>query len=187
MLSNLLRKIGFWYWRLKTFYNFKVYGPYGVSNCIEVMPYPYIIPILRLYGARIGEKCGIERGLILHRPNPQRPFKNLTIGERVYIGHSVIIDLTEPVSIGNHCAFGAACQLWTHTGDWTLTRADEHEQTGPLSIGAAVIIYSGSIVAQGVTIGNYARIGAGSVVLNNVEEKSFYAGNPARYISSRKF
>ena len=75
------------------------------------MPYPFIIRILRKYGATIGDGCNIERGLVLHRPNRENPFINLSIGNNVYIGHRGLIDLTREVEIGDNTAFGANCQI----------------------------------------------------------------------------
>jgi len=38
---------------------------------------------------------------------------------------------------------------------------------------------AGVIVLAGVTIGENSVMGAGSLVIKNFEENSFYAGNPA--------
>ena len=49
-------------------------------------------------------------------------------------------------------------------------------------IGNNVNIYTGSIVAGGITIGNNVDIGAGSVVLKDIPDNCVVAGNPAKII-----
>jgi acetyltransferase-like isoleucine patch superfamily enzyme len=164
-----------------------LFGPYGVSNCIEIMPFPYIKQMLRKYGAKVGKNCTIERGLILHRPNPKKPFKNLDIGDNVYIGHNILFDLTDEIHIGNDSALGARCQVWTHTGDWTYNRQDEKERINPVIIGKAVIVWSGAIISQNVKIHDYARIGANSIVLKDVKSRMIYAVIPSKEIIDRRF
>lgn len=187
ILKKIILKLFYIYWCVKTFIYFKIFGSYGVSNCIEIMPHPFIVTFLRKYGASIGEGCNIERGLILHRPNNKVPFKNLSIEDKVYIGNKGMIDLTAKVKIGNNTAFGANCQIWTHTGDWTWDRKDESEKVNSVLIGNAVIVYSGAIINQGVSIGNYSRIAAGSIVLRKVNERSVVVGIPAKEIRKREF
>jgi len=187
ILKKIILKIIYIHWCIKTTFYFALFGSHGVSNCIEIMPYPFIIKFLRKYGASIGESCNIERGLILHRPDPSKPFKNLKLGNNIYIGHKLLIDLTDEVHIKDYSAFGANIQIWTHTGDWTFDRTDENEKIEPVTIGKAVIVYSGVIIGQNVHIGDYARVGAGSVVTKNIPEKTFVAGIPAKEINKRKF
>lgn len=50
------------------------------------------------------------------------------------------------------------------------------------SIGDNVNIYTGSIVAAGITIGNNVDIGAGSVVLKDIPDNCVVAGNSAKII-----
>ena len=175
------------YWLLKTSLCFRLFGPYGVSHCVERMPHFLIIYFLIKYGAKVGTGCNIERGIVLHRPNPIIPFKNLTIGDRVYIGHETILDLTSKITIDSNSALGARCQIWTHTGDWTLDRKDEKEFIEPVTIGKSVILYSGVIVSPGVNIGNFARVAAGSVVNKDIKESEFWGGIPAKFIKIRTF
>lgn len=49
-------------------------------------------------------------------------------------------------------------------------------------IGDNVTIYTGSIVAGGITIGDNVQIGAGSVVMKDVPDNCVVAGNPARVV-----
>jgi maltose O-acetyltransferase len=53
----------------------------------------------------------------------------------------------------------------------------------PVRIGRHVWIGGGAIILPGVTIGDEAVIGAGSVVTRNVAAGVTVAGNPARPIS----
>ncbi len=194
-LKSLISFFSWMYWlkwqalKIRSFLVINAYGVEGLSMFVERLPKIFAIPVLKMYGAKIGSNCDIERGLVLHRIDKKctkNPFKKLSIANRVYIGHNMIIDLTKEVKIGNDCAFGANCQIWTHTGDWTKNRDDEKDKQGPVSIGDAVICYSGVIISQSISIGKYARIGAGSIVLSNVEENSFYAGIPAKFIKKRE-
>lgn len=186
-MKRILLKIIKYIYFFKAKCFFWLYGPYGVCDLIKTVPYPFIQPLLIKYGAKIGKNCVIDTSLQLHRPDRHLPFKNLTIGDSVYIGHNTIIDLTTEVEIDSYTALGAFCQIWTHTGDWTYNKDDEKEKINPVNIGKACIIYSGSIISQGVSIGNYVRVGAGSVVLKNINEYEFVAGIPAKLIKIRRF
>lgn len=55
-----------------------------------------------------------------------------------------------------------------------------------ITIGKACFIGSGAIILGGVKIGDYAVIGAGSVVTQDVPEYAFVAGVPARVIRMLK-
>lgn len=52
----------------------------------------------------------------------------------------------------------------------------------PIKIGNNVWIGSNSTVLQGINIGDWAVVGAGSVVTRDVESYTIVAGNPARVI-----
>ena len=97
----------------------------------------------------------------------------------------MLIDLKSEVIMGDDCALGAGCQVWTHVGDYTYDFTDYHEKINPVYIGKGVLCWSRVIINQGVTIGEYTRIGAGSVVVKNIPEKEFWAGIPAKFIKKR--
>lgn len=54
--------------------------------------------------------------------------------------------------------------------------------TSPVVIGKRVFVGGHSIILKGVTIGDEAVIGAGSVVTKSIPAKEVWAGNPAKFI-----
>lgn len=59
------------------------------------------------------------------------------------------------------------------------------EQTGPVTLGNDVWVGNGAILIGGITVGDGAIIGAGSVVTKDCEPYGVYAGCPARLIKKR--
>ena len=59
---------------------------------------------------------------------------------------------------------------------------EKNSITAPVSIGNHVWIGAEAIILKGVTIGDGAVIGAGSVVTRDVESCAIVVGNPARVI-----
>jgi len=52
----------------------------------------------------------------------------------------------------------------------------------PVKIGKSVWVAANVIILKGVHIGDYAIIGAGSLVTRDVPAETIYAGNPAKFI-----
>ncbi len=149
------------------------------------MPFRFVVKYLRKYGATIGDNCRFERGINIHRPIGKRPFENLIIGKEVYLGHNILIDLTCKVEIKKKVSIGARCQLWTHAGYYAakdMINPEYREQFGDVIINECTIIYSNVVIGHGVTIGNFARIGANSLVNKNVDDYAFVGGVPMKAI-----
>ena len=173
-------------WALRCSYGLKMHGPYGLSAIIEKIPYRFLVKYLRKYGATIGEGGLIERGIYLHRPfGKKKPFENLTIGNNVYIGHRVIVDLTMPVSFMNASSIGSRVQIWTHSGYFqgeTVEDRDYTEDRGGVIIGEGAMVYSNSLIKHGIQIGAFASIAACSMVNKNVDAYSYASGVPIKVI-----
>ena len=60
-------------------------------------------------------------------------------------------------------------------------------KVAPVNIKRGAWLGAGCIILPGVTIGEYSIVAAGSVVINDVEKESLYAGNPAKKIKDLKF
>ncbi len=128
----------------------------------------------------------IDTGMIIHRPDKKKPFKNLIIDDNCYIGHNILFDLTDTIHIEHDVGIGAACQFWTHVGDYkeklTDRENDYHERIESITVKNKTVIYSGVILSPGVVVGEYTRIGAGSVITSNLPSYGFYAGIPVKLI-----
>jgi len=112
---------------------------------------------------------------------------NIRIGSNVFLNlNCVILDVVE-VLIGNGSQIGPAVQIYSadHPRD-PSQRREGLEFGRPVRIGRNVWIGGGAIILPGVTIGDNAIIGAGSVLTRDIEEGATVVGNPAEKISIRK-
>lgn len=139
-----------------------------------------------------GEEVFIEHGFHMDYGD------NITMGDRVFINvNCTLVDskrtesktagderlIHGKISIGNDCLIGPNVQLLAISHDIDPdSRLDKHNYVDDITIGNNVWLGGGVIVLAGVIIGDNAVVGAGSVVTKNVDEQSFYAGNPARKI-----
>ncbi len=106
---------------------------------------------------------------------------NIRLGDGVFLNFNcVILDVGE-VSIGDRTQIGPAVQIYAadHPRD-AKTRRDGFEFGRPVLIGCDVWIGGGAIILPGMTIGDGAVIGAGSVVTRDVGAGETVVGNPAR-------
>lgn len=106
---------------------------------------------------------------------------NISLGDRVFLNfNGVILDVV-PVTIGDGTQIGPGVQIYAadHPRDPTARRSGL-EFGHPVRIGRNVWIGGGAIILPGVTIGDDAVIGAGSVVTRDVPAGATVAGNPAR-------
>jgi maltose O-acetyltransferase len=106
---------------------------------------------------------------------------NIRLGDGVFLNFNcVILDVVE-VTIGDRTQIGPAVQIYAadHPRD-AETRAAGLEFGRPVRIGCDVWIGGAAIILPGVSVGDGAVIGAGSVVTRDVEAGQTVTGNPAR-------
>ena len=116
------------------------------------------------------------------------------MGDNVFIGRNCSITTSasgrSPLSIGNNVMLPERVQIigGNHAFDRIdipISQQGEGKQ-GAITIEDDVWIGASAIVLTGVTIGKGSVVAAGSVVTKDVEPYSIVAGNPARFIKSRK-
>jgi maltose O-acetyltransferase len=106
---------------------------------------------------------------------------NISLGDGVFLNFNCIILDVVAVTIGDGTQIGPGVQILTadHPRD-PAERRQMLEFGRPVSIGRNVWIGGGAIILPGVTIGDDAIIGAGSVVTRDVPPGGTAVGNPAR-------
>lgn len=111
--------------------------------------------------------------------------RNISVGRKVYFNFNCVVLDVMPVVIGDHTLFGPAVQIYTamHPID-AAERRHGLEFAKPVHIGSDVWVGGAVVICPGVTIGDRAVIGAGSVVTRDVPADMFAAGNPCRVIRS---
>lgn len=110
---------------------------------------------------------------------------NISIGHGVFLNFNCVLLDVCAIEIGDRTQIGPAVQIYAadHPRDPEARRANL-ENGRPVRIGANVWIGGGAIILPGITIGDDAIIGAGSVVTRNVPSGATVAGNPARPLRS---
>jgi maltose O-acetyltransferase len=148
---------------------------------------------LARYNAAFGTPTSERRELLLERLAAvgegavvRPPFYcdygfNISLGVGVFLNFNCVILDVVKVAIGEKTQIGPGVQILTadHPRD-AAERASGLEFGRPIHIGRNVWIGGGAIILPGVTIGDDAVIGAGSVVTRNVPAGATAFGNPAR-------
>jgi galactoside O-acetyltransferase len=158
--------------------------------------------------ARVGENSAVSRNCTIIG------LSNITIGDNVRIdGFTSIIAASGWVKIGSHVQIGIGCVLGARggieLGDYsslshgvrilsavddfdgrcmtnsTLPRDVLHVQAAPVTVGRFAPVGSGTLILPGVEIGEGAAIGAMSLVRQSVDGWKIYSGNPLREVGAR--
>jgi len=109
-------------------------------------------------GAKIGSRCKISSHTFI--------CEGVTLEEEVFIGHNVVF------TNDRYPRATASGKLQTEA-DWVCI---------PTVVKRGASIGSGAVLLCGITIGENAMIGAGSVVTKDVPAGATVAGNPARIV-----
>jgi len=107
-------------------------------------------------GSKIGARCKVSSHTFI--------CEGVTIEDEVFIGHNVVF---------TNDLFPRAT-----TGGKLQTDADWH--CVPTLVKKGASIGSGAVLLCGITVGENALVGAGSVVTKDVPANAIVAGNPAR-------
>eukprot|EP01117_Protostelium_nocturnum_P009284 TRINITY_DN3325_c0_g2_i2.p1 TRINITY_DN3325_c0_g2~~TRINITY_DN3325_c0_g2_i2.p1 ORF type:complete len:193 (+),score=79.95 TRINITY_DN3325_c0_g2_i2:123-701(+) len=109
---------------------------------------------------------------------------NIHIGDKSYMNFNCTILDCAKVTIGKECMFAPNVAIYTatHSIDPVERLESGTEFAKEIKIGDRVWIGGNAVILPGVTIGDCAVIGAGSVVTKDVAPWTVVAGNPAKFI-----
>ena len=120
-------------------------------------------------GAVIGKGCNVCDGCYVE--------KGAVIGDHVTLkNHVAVFDgvtLEDDVFIG-------ACTVFINDKYPRANREDKFQLVKTV-VKKGATLGAGSIILCGVSVGQYAVIGAGSVVTKNVPDHAVFVGNPAQF------
>ncbi|TVT47889.1 sugar O-acetyltransferase [Amycolatopsis rhizosphaerae] len=108
----------------------------------------------------------------------------ISVGANSFVNNDALFMDDAVITIGDDVRIGPRAQLLTalHPMEEHERRRAGWERTAPITIGDNAWLGGGVIVCPGVTIGENTVIGAGSVVIRDIPDHVFAAGNPARII-----
>lgn len=131
-----------------------------------------------------GAKMMCAGDLILYEGVKVRIGKNAkcTFGHHTYLNRSATIDCTQEVHIGDYCAISDNVQILDSDFHTITYDGKTSEKSKPIHIGNHVWIGRSAIILKGITIGDGAIIGAGSIVTKSIPPRCLAVGNPARVI-----
>lgn len=120
-------------------------------------------------GAHIGERCVIGQGCFIG---------NVRIGDHVHIQNNVSV--YDGVTLEDHVFAGPSC-VFTNVINPRAGVSRKHEYR-PTLVKRGASIGANATIVCGVSIGEYAFVGAGAVVRADVAPHALVVGVPARQI-----
>lgn len=112
---------------------------------------------------------------------------HITIGHNSYINSGALFLDNSYITIGDNVMVGPRVQIYTAAHSLNAEeRIAGNEIARPITIKDKVWIGGGAIILPGITIGEGAVVGAGSVVTKDVKPYTIVAGNPARLIRQQE-
>jgi maltose O-acetyltransferase len=137
-----------------------------------------------------------------------RPEDAKRVGEGCYYLDQIVWLNGDGIELGDSVGFNFGCYLngygglvigdGTIFGPYTMIHTANHKmdadrpiteqgwEAGPVEIGAHCWIGMGACILPSVTIGEQCVVGAGSVVIGDLEAWTVAVGNPAKVIRSRR-
>lgn len=139
---------------------------------------PWRIALLKLFGAKVQWSSNVLPSCKIWQP------WNLTMGKCACLSEDVDCYTVAPIVIGEQATISQGVKLCTAGHD--ITSKIMELTYKPIVVGANAWVAGWSIILPGVTIGEGAVVGAGSVVTRDVAPWSVVAGNPAQFIKKRE-
>ena len=158
------------------------YGAHLLFALLDLMPHPLRIVLFRFWFKQIGAAPLIDYKTYARYPSKIRLGNNVAINRGCQLYASQRAE-AGTITIGNNVALGPNVTIFTAGHDYS--RHDLPDIAAPVVLHDHVWVGGHSIILPGVTLGEGAVVGAGSVVTKDVPAYHVVAGNPARIINER--
>ena len=110
---------------------------------------------------------------------------NTRVGRNVFINQGCTLKDVGGIDIGDDVLIGPTVSLITAGHPLVPSLRRTGVTAARISVGRNVWIGAAAVILQGVTIGEDAVVGAGSVVTHDVAPATLVAGSPARVVRPR--
>lgn len=130
---------------------------------------------------KTGDHCMIAADCFLHGP--------IKLGDEVSLNHGCSLDGGKAgIHIGDQTRIANSVKIFAFNHGMTLEQPvyQQPVTSQGVIIGRDVWIGTAVCITDGVTIGDHAVVGMGSVVTKDVPDYAIVAGNPARVIGDRR-
>jgi acetyltransferase-like isoleucine patch superfamily enzyme len=127
------------------------------------------------FGAQLASDCILMPGVRAVN------WRNVRMDSGVYLADGVNLRSHGPIRIGPWSSIGPDVLLASgghSTGDLAPTNS-------PITIGKGVFVGARALILEGVTIGDHAMIGAGTIVSRSIPPLAIAVGSPAKVIAYR--
>ncbi len=148
-----------------------------VSDDVKLGRNVKLTKFINLYGCEIGDNSKI--GAFVEIQKNARIGRNCKISSHTFICEGVVIE--DDVFVGHNVTFINDLYPRATTAGGALQTEDDWS-VGTTLIKKGASIGSSSTLLCGITIGENAIVGAGSVVTKDVPPDTVVAGNPARFM-----
>jgi putative colanic acid biosynthesis acetyltransferase WcaF len=129
-------------------------------------------PLLRLFGASIGDRVLIRHGVRVHLP------WKLHVGHDSWIGEDAWLINLESISIGSNVCISQGAMLCTGSHDHRSVTFEY--DNGPITIDDGAWIATRATVLRGVTVGNGSVVGATALAFRDVAPGTVVVAAKAR-------
>lgn len=136
---------------------------------------------LRCMGAHVGHGVRVHPCRLM---NYQEGFSTLHLGDGVFVGEDVLLDLAGQLYVGARSTLSARSCVMTHSDPGASHQSPMARRYPPTRFGATIgqgcWIGVGAIVLDGVVLPDESLVAAGAVVTVSPGESAVLAGVPAK-------
>jgi acetyltransferase-like isoleucine patch superfamily enzyme len=113
--------------------------------------------------------------------------EHIELGDHVGFNYGCYVNGYGGLRIGDHSIFGPGTMIHTANHEMKIDRPiyEQGWNPAPVEIGRDCWMGMGVCILPGVRVGDGCVVGAGSVVVNDLDDYSVAVGNPARVVRTR--